>query len=89
MHFSLSENSFVMQTQSVVEKLEHCPRQQLRMVNVYSHVRKNYKSAELLMLSATKAYFCCVFMQWAGLEELGGTLANIALPKETSSKEER
>lgn len=89
MHFSLSENSFVMQTQCVVEKLEHCLRQQLRMVNVYSHVRKNYKSAELLMLSATKAYFCCVFMQWAGLEELGGTLANITLPKETSSKEER
>lgn len=89
MHFSLSENSFVMQTQCVVEKLEHCLRQQLRMVNVYSHVRKNYKSAELLMLSATKAYFCCVFMQWAGLEELGGTLANITLPKENSSKEER
>lgn len=89
MHFSLSENSFVMQTQCVVEKLEHCLRQQLRMVNVYSHVRKNYKSAELLMLSATKAYFCCVFMQWAGLEELGDTLANITLPKETSSKEER
>lgn len=61
MHFSLSENSFVMQTQCVVEKLEHCLRQQLRMVNVYSHVRKNYKSAELLMLSATKAYFCCLY----------------------------
>lgn len=28
-------------------------------------------------------------MQWAGLEELGGTLANITRPKETSSKEER
>lgn len=41
------------------------------------------------MFAATKAYFCCVFMQWAGLEELDGTLANITLPKDTRSKEER
>ena len=30
--------------------------EQFRMVNVYSDVKKNHKSAELLMLSATKAY---------------------------------
>ena len=64
-------------------------RQQFRMVNVYSDVRKNYKSAKLLMLSATKAYLCCTFMQWAGLEDLSGTPTNISLPKHTSSKEER
>ena len=64
-------------------------RQQFRMVNVYSDVKKNYKSAELLMLSATKAYLCCTFMQWAGMEEMSGTPVNIKLPPKTSSHEER
>ena len=62
--------------------------QKFRMVNVYSDVKKNYKSAELLMLSATKAYFCCAFMQWAS-EEMSGTPVNIKLPPKTSSQEER
>ena len=64
-------------------------RQQFRMVNVYSDVKKNYKSAELLMLSVTKAYLCCAFMQWAGIETLDGTPENITLPCEASSHEER
>ena len=59
------------------------------MVNVYSDVKKDYKSAELLMLSATKAYLCCSFMQWAGLEEISGTPVNIKRPRKTSSQEER
>ena len=64
-------------------------RQQFRMVNVYSDVKKNYKSAELLMLSATKAYLCCAFMQWAGMEEMSGTPVKIKLPPKASSQEDR
>ena len=59
------------------------------MVNVYSDVKKNYKSAELLMLSATKANLCCAFMQWTGMDSLKGTPTNIQLPSKTSGKEER
>lgn len=60
------------------------------MVNVYSDVKKNYKSAELLMLSATKAYLCCAFMQWTGMESLNGVPVNIKLPHpETSTENER
>jgi len=59
------------------------------MVNVYSDVKKNYKSAERLMLTATKAYLCCAFMQWAGMEEQSGTPVKIILPPKTSSQEER
>ena len=47
------------------------------MVNVYSDVKKNYKSAELLMLTATKAHSCCAFMQWAGMEEQSDTPVKI------------
>lgn len=64
-------------------------RQQFRMVNVYKDVKKNYKSAELLILSATKAYLCCAFMQWAGMEKLDGPAVNVVLPLETSSHEEK
>ena len=59
------------------------------MVNVYSDVKKNYKSAELLMLSATKVYLCCAFMQWTGMDSLKGTPTNIQLPSKTSGKEEK
>lgn len=59
------------------------------MVNVYSDVKKNYKSAELLMLTATKAYLCCAFMQWAGVEDQSDTPVKIILPPKTSSQEER
>lgn len=59
------------------------------MVNVYSDVKKNYKGAELLMLTATKAYLCCAFMQWAGMKEQRGTPVKIILPPKTSSREER
>lgn len=41
------------------------------------------------MLLATKAYLCCAFMQWAGMEEMSGTPVNINLPPKTSSQEER
>ena len=65
-------------------------RQQFKMVNVYSDVKKNYKSAELLMLSATKAYLCCAFMQWTGMETVSAKPVNIKLPDpETSTQDER
>ena len=42
------------------------------MSNVYSKVKQNYQSAENLMLCGTKAYLCCAFMSWAGLDSLDG-----------------
>jgi DNA-binding NarL/FixJ family response regulator len=36
-------------------------------------VKNNFESANSLMLSATKAYLCSAFMQWAGLDSLEGT----------------
>lgn len=48
-------------------------------------VQKNYKSAESLMLSATKAYLCAAFKTWAGLEKLDGVPAN--LPKLPTSSD--
>ncbi|XP_068733624.1 uncharacterized protein [Montipora capricornis] len=54
-------------------------RQHFRLVNVSNKVTKNYKSAESLMLSATKAYLCTAFKTWAGLDTLNGIPVN--LPK--------
>lgn len=63
-------------------------RQHFRLVNVSNKVQKNYKSAESLMLSATKAYLCTAFMTWAGLKELDDTPVNLPkLPTETDTKE--
>lgn len=59
------------------------------MVNVYGDAKKNYKSAELLMLSATKAYLCCAFMDWAGMPTLNAVPSNIKLPPAESRQEER
>ena len=49
----------------------------------------NYKSAEHLMLSATKAYLCEAFMTWAGLDNLDGTPTKISVPSSDSSDEEK
>ena len=54
-------------------------RQHFRLVNVPNNVKKNYKSAENLILSATKAYLCTAFKTWAELDKLDGVPEN--LPK--------
>ena len=55
------------------------------MVNVSNKVQKNYKSAESLMLSTTKAYLCFAFMKWAGLQTLDDKPVNLPkLPSETN-----
>ena len=54
-------------------------RQHFRLLNVPNNVKKNYKSSENLMLSATKAYLCTAFKTWAGLDKLDGVPEN--LPK--------
>ena len=60
-------------------------RQHFRLVNVSNKVKKNYKSAESLMLSATKAYLCTAFKTWAGLDTLNGIPVN--LPKLPTSRD--
>ncbi|CAH3179477.1 unnamed protein product, partial [Porites lobata] len=63
-------------------------RQHFRLVNVSNKVQKNYKSAESLMLSTTKAYLCSAFMKWAGLQTLDDKPVNLPkLPSETDSAE--
>ena len=62
-------------------------RQLFHMTNVYASVKKNYKSAENLMLSATKAYICCSFMKFAGLENLEDAPSKIELPPDNASDE--
>ena len=58
------------------------------MSNVYSKVKQNYQSAENLMLCATKAYLCCAFLSWAGLDSLDGlTPTKITLVDEKASNE--
>lgn len=59
------------------------------MTNVYTSVKKNYRSAEHLMLCTAKAYICSAFMNWAGYETLGGSPKNIVLPDKGSSKAEK
>jgi len=57
-------------------------RQHFCLVNVSNKVKKNYKSAENLMLAATKAYLYTAFKTWAGLEKLDGVPSNLPkLPK--------
>lgn len=58
-------------------------------MNVYTKVKKNYASAEHLMLSATKAYICEAFMNWAGLEKLDDTPTRIINPPQESSDDEK
>ena len=62
-------------------------RQLFHMTNVYASVKKNYKSAENLMLSATKAYICCSFMMFAGLESLEDTPSKIQLPPDDADND--
>ena len=63
-------------------------RQHFRLLNVPNNVKKNYKSAENLMLSATKAYLCTAFKTWAGLDKLDGVPENLPkLPKHTDNIE--
>lgn len=57
------------------------------MTNVYPTVKKNYKSAENLMLSATKAYLCCAFMEFSGTKSLDELPSNLKLPPHDSNKE--
>jgi hypothetical protein len=59
------------------------------MTNVYASVKKNYKTAENLMLSTTKAYLCCAFMDFAGIDSLEGTPSKITLPSQESSDKEK
>lgn len=63
-------------------------RQHFRLVNVSNKVKKNYKSAENLMLSATQAYLCSAFKIWAGLEKLDGIPVNLPkLPQSSDTTE--
>ena len=59
------------------------------MTNVYSSVKKNYKSAEHLLLCSTKAYLCAAFMNWAGLEKVDGRPTKVKIPPLDSSKDEK
>ena len=59
------------------------------MTNVYSSVKKNYKSAEHLMLCSTKAYICSAFMNWAEFDTPDGVSKNIVIPDNSSSKAEK
>ena len=52
-------------------------RQRFGLVNVSPKVKNNFESANSLMLSTTKAYLCSAFMEYAGLERLGGNPKNI------------
>lgn len=63
-------------------------RQHFRLVNVSNKVKKNYKSAENVMLSATQAYLCSAFKIWAGLEKLDGIPVNLPkLPQSSDTTE--
>ena len=64
-------------------------RQQFGMTNVYKDVKKNYKSAEHLMLCTTKAYICSAFMSWAGLENLDDIPTSLQVPSVHCKKEEK
>lgn len=59
-------------------------RRHFCLANV-SNKEKNYKSAENLMLSATKEYLCAAFKTWAGLEKLEDLPLN--LPKLPNSSD--
>ena len=41
------------------------------------------------MLSTTKAYICCAFMKWAGIETLDGHPTSITLPDKKARDEEK
>jgi hypothetical protein len=64
-------------------------RQQFSMTNVYKDVKKNYKSAEHLMLCSTKAYVCSAFMSWAGMENLDDDPEHLIIPSKYSKIEEK
>ena len=59
------------------------------MTNVYQNVKKNYKSAEHLMLCSTKAYVCNAFMTWAGMENLDDEPDNMIIPSKRSKNVEK
>lgn len=58
------------------------------MVNVKSSVKKNYKAAESLMLSVTKANLCSAFMPWSGIKSLHGNPTKISIPVKDAPLEE-
>ena len=55
-------------------------RQHFGMTNVKSDVKKNYKAAESLMLSLTKANMCAAFMEWSGMETLDAIPSKVVVP---------
>ena len=59
------------------------------MTNVYKDVKKNYKSAEHLMVCSTKAYVCSAFMTWVGLESLDDDPIHLTIPTAHSKKAEK
>lgn len=40
------------------------------------------------MLSATKAYICCAFMQWCGMKRLEDTPKGISIPTKNDTNED-
>ena len=63
-------------------------RQNFGMVNVKSSVKKNYKAAESLMLSVTKANLCSAFMVWSGMKSLEDKPTKISIPAKYAPLEE-
>jgi hypothetical protein len=63
-------------------------RQHFGMNNVKSDVKKNYKAAESLMLSLTKANLCAAFMEWSGMETLDANPTKVDVPAEDTSETE-
>lgn len=59
------------------------------MTNVYKDVKKNYKSAEHLMLCTTKAYLCNAFMTWTEMDDLNDDPVNFSIPHLRGSKEQK
>lgn len=63
-------------------------RQNFGMVNVKSSMKKNYKAAESLMSSVTKANLCSAFMPWSGIKSLHGNPTKISIPVKDAPLEE-
>jgi hypothetical protein len=63
-------------------------RQHFSMTNVYKDVKKNYNSAEHLVLCSTKLYICSAFMSWV-LENLNDDSENLIIPSKYLKIEEK
>ena len=64
-------------------------RQLFRLTNVTKKVKQNYASCESLLLSATNAYLCAAFMEWAGLQTLDDVPKSITIPGPRSRVKQR